>query len=86
MSVTIFHSENDSTETWLEVNDDGTVTYYEENSGLKMLRCGVEPRNRVMTAEEAKSDWAPYASEIDEASAAIASRKGRPSNMDRQSA
>jgi hypothetical protein len=77
MPITIFHTENGSTETWLEVNDDGTVTYYEENSGLRMLRCGIEPRNRVMTAEEAKSDWNSYASDIDEASAAIASTRMR---------
>jgi hypothetical protein len=77
MPITIFHTENGSTETWLEVNDDGTVTYYEENSGRKMLRRGIEPRNRVMTTEEAKSDWTSYARDIDEASSAIASRRDR---------
>ena len=79
MPITVFHTENGRTETWLEVNDDGTVTYFEENSGRRMLRRGIEPRNRVMTAEEAKLDWTSYASDIAEASAAIASRKGRPS-------
>jgi hypothetical protein len=44
-----------------------------------MLRRGIEPRSRVMTVEEAKSDWTSYASDLDEAAAAIAS-KGRPSN------
>jgi hypothetical protein len=75
MPITIFHTENGSTETWLEVNEDGTLTYYEENSGRKMLRRGIEPRNRFMTAEEAKSDWTSYASEIDEAVSVMASRK-----------
>jgi len=77
MPITIFHTENGSTETWLEVNDDGTVTYYEENSGRKMLRRGIEPRNRVVTTQEATSDWTSYARDIDEASSAIASRRDR---------
>jgi len=77
MPITIFHTENERTETWLEVNDDGTVTYYEENSGLRMMRRGIEPRNRVMTGEEAKADWTSYASDIAEALSAIASRNYR---------
>ena len=75
MPITIFHNENGRTETWLEVNDDGTVTYCEENSGQRMLRRGIEPGNRVMTAEEAKLDWTCYARDIDEAAAAIASKR-----------
>jgi ribosomal protein L24E len=78
MPINIFHTDDGRTEAWLEVNDDGTVTYYEENSGRRMLRRGIEPRNRVMTVEEAKLDWTSHARDIDEA-AAIAS-KGRPSN------
>ena len=35
-----------------------------------------ELRKRNMTAEEAKSDWAHYASDIDGASLMIAARKG----------
>ena len=77
MSITIFHTENGSTESWLQVNDDGTVTYYEENSGLKMSRRGIEPRSRVMTGEEAKADWTSYASDIIQALAAIAFKNGR---------
>jgi hypothetical protein len=82
MPITIFHTDDGRTETWLEVNDDGTVTYYEENSGRRMLRRGIEPRNRVMTIEEAKLDWTSYVRDIDEAAAAIAS-EGRPSNAPR---
>jgi hypothetical protein len=33
MPITIFHTENGRTETWLEVNDDGSVAYYEEDPG-----------------------------------------------------
>jgi hypothetical protein len=77
MPITIFHAANERTETWLEVNDDGTVTYYEENSGLRMMRRGIEPRNRVMTGDEAKADWASYANDIAEALAAIACRNNR---------
>jgi hypothetical protein len=61
MSVMIFHTDSGSTETWLQVNDDGTVTYHEENSGVRMMRRGIEPRNRIMTGEEAKADWTSYA-------------------------
>ena len=28
MTRKIFHTENGATETWLEANDDGTVTYF----------------------------------------------------------
>jgi len=80
MPISSFHTDSGSTETWLEVNDDGSVTYYEENSGVRMLRRGIEPRNRVMTGEEAKADWTSYASDIAQALAAIGSKNGRPSN------
>jgi ribosomal protein L24E len=79
MPISIFHTDDGRIETWLEVNDDGTVTYYEENSGRRMLRRGIEPRNRVMTVEEAKLDWTSHARDIDEAAAAIAS-EDRPLN------
>jgi hypothetical protein len=75
MPINIFHIDSGSTETWLQVNDDGTVLYREENSGLRMLRRGVEPRERVMTVEEAKLDWDSYASDIVAAAAAISSKK-----------
>ena len=78
MPITIFHTENGSTEKRLEVNDDGTVTYYERV--LRTLPDETEPRKRNMTVEEAKSDWSSYANDIDEASLAIASRQGRLSN------
>jgi hypothetical protein len=78
MPVTIFHTDDGRAETWLEVNDDGTVTYYEENSGQRMLRLGIEPRNRIMTVDEAKLDWAAYAKDLEEAAAALASN-GRSS-------
>jgi hypothetical protein len=80
MTVTIFDTDSGSTKTWLQVNDDGTVTYHEENSGWRMSSRGTQPRDRIMTAEEAKSDWTAYANDIDEASAAVASKKGHPSN------
>ena len=35
MPITIFHTETGSTEKWLEVNDDGTVSYYERLFRLK---------------------------------------------------
>jgi hypothetical protein len=75
MPITIFHTDSGSTETWLQVNDDGTATYYEENSGVRMSRRGIQPRNRVMTGEEAIADWTSYASDIARALAALASKK-----------
>jgi hypothetical protein len=74
MPTTIFHTDDGRIETWLEVNANGTVTYFEENSGQRMLRRGIEPRHRVMTADEAKLDWISYANEIAEAVATIACR------------
>jgi len=75
MPINIFHIDSGSTETWLQVNDDGTVLYCEENSGRRMLRRGIEHRERVMTVDEAKLDWNFYAGDIVAASAAISSKK-----------
>jgi hypothetical protein len=80
MSIMIFRTDSGSTETWLRVNGDGSVTYHEENTGPRMARCGVEPRNRDMTGDEAKADWASYANEIAQALAMIAARAGRLPN------
>jgi hypothetical protein len=71
MAITIFHTENGSTEEWLIVNDDGTVTYEKENSGWVMAREGINNRVRTMTADEAKKEWTSYASEINKALAKI---------------
>ena len=80
MSIMIFHTDSGSTETWLQVNDDGTVTYHEENSGVRMMRRGIEPRNRIMTGEEAKADWTSYAGDIAKALAAMAVKRTPPWN------
>lgn len=79
MPTTIFHTDDGRIEPWLEVNANGTVTYFEENSGQRMLRRGIEPRSRVMTADEAKLDWISYADEIAEAVATIACHNHSPS-------
>jgi hypothetical protein len=65
MPVTLFHTENGSTEEWLIVNDDGTVTHEMENSGWVMAREGINNRTKTMKAEEAKARWASYAHDID---------------------
>lgn len=80
MSIMIFHTDSGSIETWLQVNDDGTVTYHEENSGVRMMRRGIEPRNRIMTGEEAKADWTSYAGAIAQALAAMAVKRTPPWN------
>jgi len=78
MPITIFHTESGATEKWLEVNDDGTATYYERAFALRKLFGGMEPYKRNMTAAEAKSDWISYADDISEASLTVASRPARP--------
>jgi hypothetical protein len=49
---------------WLRVNDDGSVTYHEENAGSRASQRGLQPRDRVMTVYEARQDWAAYADDI----------------------
>ena len=75
MSIEIFHTESGNTEAWLQVNDDGTVTYHSENSGWTMMRRGIEGSDRKMSAEQAKQAWRGYAAEIDKALATIAAKK-----------
>lgn len=55
MPVTIFQFESGNTESWLTVNDDGTVTYVSENAGWRMARRGMERSEATMSAEEAKA-------------------------------
>ncbi len=65
MAFTIFHRENNSAEERLCVNDDGTVTYYVENSGWPLIGSGVQSRERILTSLEAKERWPSYAESID---------------------
>lgn len=74
MVITIFHTESGSTEEWLQVNDDCTVTHHVEASGWSM-RGGLRPREEIMSADEAKAKWASFANEIERAIEKIAGRK-----------
>ena len=65
MPLTIFHTENNSAEEWLRLNDDGTVSHHIENSGWSMTRSGTLPREKQLTAQEAKVRWPSYAEKID---------------------
>lgn len=65
MATIIFHKENNSAEEWLCVNDDGSVTYHIENSGWTMIGSGVQPREKTLTASEAKDRWPSHAESID---------------------
>ncbi len=71
MPIEIFHAESGSTETWLEVNDDESVTYHTEKTGWPMVRGGINPKDSHYTAEEAKAKWTSYAKDIDAAIAKI---------------
>ena len=64
MTRHIFRHETNSMEEWLQVNDDGTVTYHVEASGWPMMRGGLNPRERTMSAEEAIAEWPAYAQAI----------------------
>jgi len=74
MGIEIFSSESGARETWLVVNDDGSVTYVTENAGWRMARRGMERKESSMTAEEAKKRWSSYADKIDEALATLAKK------------
>ncbi len=67
MTLMIFHTENNSAEEWLRLNDDGTVTHHIESSGWSMTKSGTLPREKQLTAEAAKVRWPSYAEKIDEA-------------------
>jgi hypothetical protein len=67
MTSTIFHTENNSAEEWLIVNDDGTVTHHIENTGWPMAHSGLQPRENIITAQAAKLRWPSYAMDIDSA-------------------
>jgi hypothetical protein len=71
MPITIHHRENNSSEIWIIVNDDGTVTYEIENSGWA-AQGGVNNRRQSMTADEAKEKFPSHAENIDLALAEIA--------------
>jgi hypothetical protein len=67
MTIRIFWTQRNGRESWLVVNDDGTVTYHVKNFGWRMRRDGLGDRNRLMSAREAKLSWPSYAKAIDKA-------------------
>jgi len=76
MSVTIYHFESGNTEKWIDVNDDGTVTYHTENAGWTAMRRGVGGNDETMSAEEAKKRWPQHAEEIDKALNKLGRKQG----------
>ncbi len=75
MTITIFHTESNSSEEWLLVNDDRTLTHHTENSGWAVGRTGVLPRDKIISAEAAKARWPPYADKIEEALVQVAAKE-----------
>jgi len=65
LPITIFDRDSGPKERSLVLNDDGTVTYDESNSGWRMARRGSESRRETMTAQEAKTRWPRWAPQID---------------------
>ncbi len=67
MPITIFSRGTNAQDVWLQLNDDGTLTYHTENNGWMMMQRGLEPRDRAYTAEKAKEKWPRHSGDIDEA-------------------
>lgn len=71
MAIRIFRTQRNLRESWLAVNDDGTVSYHLRNFGSRLMRDGAEERSRTMSASEAKSRWSFYSKSIDLAVAEV---------------
>ncbi len=56
MPISIFHTENNSAEEWLLVNEDGTLTHHIENTGWSMAGGGLLARAKNMKAQELEGD------------------------------
>lgn len=50
MPTRVFNAENGSSEEWIDVNDDGTVTRHIENAGWIALKSGLMPREETLAA------------------------------------
>jgi hypothetical protein len=75
MQIRIFRVQRNLRESWLAVNDDGTVTYHLRNFGSRLIRDGAEERSRSMSAAEAKLRWPLYAKSIELAVAEVIARR-----------
>jgi hypothetical protein len=73
MTIRIFRAQRNLRESWLEVNDDGTLMYNLRNFGSRLMREGPELRSRTMSAAEAKLRWPFYSKSIDLAVAEVTS-------------
>jgi hypothetical protein len=65
MPIRIFRTQKNLRESWLAVNDDGTVSYHLQNFGSRLMRDGAEEKDGTMSANEAKSRWPLYSRSID---------------------
>ncbi len=73
MTIRIFRAQRNLRESWLEVNDDGTLKYHLQNFGSRLMRDGPEARSRTMSAAEAKLRWPFFSKSIDLAVAEVSS-------------
>ena len=65
MSVLIFQKEGNTREERLLVNDDGSLTYHEENTGYAIFRRDKNATDTTMSPDDAKLRWPDYADKID---------------------
>ena len=80
MSITIFHFEGGSKERWLEVHDDGEITYWTASDGWAAVRHPNDGKLETLSLKEAKRRWPSYAEDLDEAVEVVARKKRQRSN------
>jgi hypothetical protein len=57
MPKTIYRLQTGSTEEWIVVNDDGTVTHHIQNAPWVADTSGVMHREETLPADQAKDKW-----------------------------
>jgi len=66
MPKTIYRLQTASTEEWIVVNDDGTVTHHIQNASWVADTSGLMHREETLPIEQAKEKWG-HREEIDRA-------------------
>lgn len=67
MATVIFHFEGGGQESALELEDDGTFTYWTWNNYWAVLKHGSAYKSETLVLEDAKRRWPSYAADMDQA-------------------
>jgi hypothetical protein len=62
--VEIFYSPGGQSESWLYVEDDGTLAYHWDLDGHAVLREGSQAINEIIPLEDALKRWPQYKADI----------------------